>query len=286
MTKEATVALGSSIRQLSNPIHPHDLVPPSAHEHVDVFVQRSVAGTNGNLYVPLINKLSRYPIPRWPAERKPVIGGLLLDIGCGWGRWMIAGARVGFHPVGIDIKLESLQAARRVMKAHQVKGYVVLADLTALPFRTAAFDRVFSYSAIQHVNKHRAALCVAEAKRVVKNHSTCLIELPLKYGLTNVRRLLRKTDEEDTNSWAVRYYSWGEMRSLFVGTFGNMKVWSDCFCGIGVRPEDIDLLPWKYKLVVVASQILKQCARVFPPFMRLSDSVFIEARKTITADSE
>jgi hypothetical protein len=42
---------------------PHDLIPPATHNRVDAYVQRWIAGTNGNLYVPLINKLPRYPIP-------------------------------------------------------------------------------------------------------------------------------------------------------------------------------------------------------------------------------
>src|ERR1700682_3319081 len=105
---------------------PHDLIPPPVHDHVDGFVQRWVAGTNGNLYVPLINKLSRYPIPTWPTEGMRGTGGLLLDVGCGWGRWMVAAARAGYRPVGIDIKLEPLQAARRVMEVHNVKGHLVI----------------------------------------------------------------------------------------------------------------------------------------------------------------
>jgi SAM-dependent methyltransferase len=281
------VSRAQTARPFSDPTDPRGCAAVRAHERVDEFVQSSIAGTNGNLYIPLINRLTRYTIPGWPTETTGRIGGLLLDIGCGWGRWMIAAARAGFEPVGIDIKIESLQAARRVMKAHNVKGHVVLADLTALPFRTGAFDGAFSYSAIQHVSKQRAAACVAEAKRVIKNDSTCLIQLPLKHGLTNVRRLLKRSEgETDTDSWAVRYYSWGELRNLFCGTFGNMRVWSDCFCGIGVRPEDIDLLPWRYQIVVVASQILKQCTRVFPPFTRLSDAVFVETRKMPMTRSE
>ena len=48
---------------------------------------------------------------------------------------MISAARAGYNPVGIDVKVDSLQAARRVMAAHNVSGYVVVADLAALPFR-------------------------------------------------------------------------------------------------------------------------------------------------------
>jgi len=114
----------------------------------------------------------------------------------------------------------------------------------------------------------------------LKDGGNCLIELPLKYGLTNVRHLLKgPTDQDNPESWVVRYYTWRELTELFGLVFGNIKVRSDCFFGIGVRPEDIDLLPWKYKPVVIASSILTWVARLFPPFRRMSDSVFVQARK-------
>jgi SAM-dependent methyltransferase len=246
---------------------------------VDAFVQKWIARTNGNLYVPLINRLSRYPIPVWPAEGETGNGGRLLDIGCGWGRWTIAGARAGYRPVGIDIKLEAVQAACRVTRAHGVNAHVVVADLAALPFREGTFSCVFSYSVVQHAHKLKATACINEARRVLKKGGTCLIELPLKYGLTNVRRLLKRRQEEEPESWSVRYYTWQELKELFGGIFGNVRIFSDCFCGIGVRPEDLDLLPWKYKPIVVASNGLRSVARIVSPLTRLSDSVFVRARK-------
>lgn len=193
---------------------------------------------------------------------------------------MIAAGLAGYRPVGIDVEFESLQAARRVMKAHGVLGYVVLADLSALPFRSASFDYVFSYSAIQHVHRRKAVACVIEIERVLKNNSICRVELPVTHGLTNWRHFLRADhDEDDPESWAVRYYSWRELNRLFNEVFGSVRISCDCFFGIGVRREDIDLLPWKYKPIVILSEILKFCTRLFPPLTRLSDSVFVESRK-------
>lgn len=258
---------------------PHDLIPPPTHSRVDAYVQRWVAGTNGQLYVPLINKLSRYPIPKWPADGASPASNLLLDVGCGWGRWMISAARAGYRPVGIDVKVDALQAARRVMKAHNVDGFVVVADLAALPFKSGAFDCVFSYSVVQHVHKSRAASFVVEAARVLKQNGAALIEFPLSHGLTNFRHLFRHRDEDDPTSWCVRYYRWQELRAMFCSLFGNVRITADCFCGIGVRGEDIDLISWRHKPVVVISEMLKYAVRVFPALVRLSDSVFVFSRK-------
>jgi len=258
---------------------PHDLIPPPTHNRVDAYVQRWVAGTNGNLYVPLINKLPRYPVPAWPGDHAVAGANLLLDVGCGWGRWMLSAARSGYRPVGIDVKLEAALAARRVMEAHGVHAEVVVADLTALPFKDGAFDCVFSYSVIQHVHKSKAAAFISETGRVLKTGAVSLIEFPLKNGLTNFRHFVKARDEDDLDSWCVRYYGWRELESLFRRVFGNARLSVDCFFGIGVRPEDIDLLPWKYKSVVLASEMLKWAARLFPPLRRVSDSVFVHSRK-------
>jgi SAM-dependent methyltransferase len=245
--------------------------------NVDPYVQEWVAGTNGRLYVPLVHRLTRYPIPEWPL---PGAGrGLVLDVGCGWGRWMVSAGRRGYVPVGIDVKLEPLQAARRVLHAHGMRGYVVLADLAWLPFRDGAFDLVFSYSAIQHVDRVRARRCVEGLHRVLRDGGTCLLELPNRFGLGRLLRLqlTRAADDADPESWCVRYYSPAELRALVGDVFGTCDLRVDSFFGIGVQRSDLDILPWRGKAVVVMSETLKALARWIPLLSRLADSVYVHA---------
>ena len=58
-------------------------ISPKENE-IDAVVQAVVAATCGHLYVPLIGRLKRYPIPtiRLPEGN----GEKFLDIGCSWGR--------------------------------------------------------------------------------------------------------------------------------------------------------------------------------------------------------
>ena len=59
---------------------------------IDPVVAHMVAYTSGYTYVHLMGQMSRYPIPeiRLPESN----GESLLDVGCNWGRWSIAAARV------------------------------------------------------------------------------------------------------------------------------------------------------------------------------------------------
>ena len=261
-------------------IDPHDLIPAAQHGRVDPYVQRWVAGTNGNLYVPLINKLPRYPIASWPGPKPSKTGEFLLDIGCAWGRWLVSAGRAGFLPVGIDINPKALHAARRVLRHHHLNGYVVAADLRALPFASDVFDTVFSYSVLQHTHRRRCTACLSEVKRILRPGGTCCFEFPVRHGLTNWRHLLKPSGEEDDyDSWCVRYYSWNQLRSMFAGSFVGVEIECDCYFGIGIRRDDLDILPWKYKPIVVASEVMKSAASVLPPVRWLSDSVFVSGRK-------
>src|SRR6266581_1544234 len=67
---------------------------------VDPAVSWLIESTSGALYRPLIGKLTNYPIPQ--LRLPPGEGRTLVDIGCNWGRWSVAAARLGYKVVGID----------------------------------------------------------------------------------------------------------------------------------------------------------------------------------------
>ena len=244
---------------------------------VDSFVQEWVAGTNGNLYRSAVNNLRQYPIPRWPGPAATNPGSRMLDIGCGWGRWMVAGGLAGFEPWGIDVVAAGASAANRVTRAHGLQGHAIAGELSQLPFSSESFDLVFSYSVLQHAPKTRAESCLAEAHRVLKPGGLCLIEFPLWPGLTNWRHPF--SENEDPECWDVRYYRWQELLSMFSRHFDNVTVKADCILGIGVKFEDLDILPWKYKPIAVVSEGFRRLADAVPPLVRFSDSVYISGRK-------
>lgn len=247
---------------------------------VDSYVQESVAGTNGRMYRALINRLRRYPIPDCPLPAGR--GELLLDIGCGWGRWMVSAGRGGYVPVGIDVKLDALQATRRVLRDHGLGGYVVAADLKSLPFQSGTFDVVFSYSTIQHAHRQSAYLCVEEVHRVLAPSGLCMLELPNRHGVGNVLRSrpCRAVEEDDPESWCVRYYTLAELEELFLRVFGNFSYTADCYFGTGVQRSDLDMLPWRYKGIVLCSELLRYFSRRWRVVKKLADSIYVYATKS------
>src|SRR5450631_4332623 len=111
-------------------------------------VQQQIAATNGIHFINSIGALSEYPIPEIPVPHARKSGDLLLDIGNGWGRWLVAAADKDYVPVGIDIRLEFCETARKVLQAKGQSGYSVVADLQNLPFLNSIFNVVWSFSVI------------------------------------------------------------------------------------------------------------------------------------------
>jgi uncharacterized protein YbaR (Trm112 family) len=114
---------------------------PEKNGTIDPFVNDWIVNTNGNLYWRTRGALPRYPIPKWPFGRGD--GKVLVDIGCGWGRWSIAAARAGFQPIGTDVHVDALAAASRVARQLGARADFVCSDAERLPFQQGSVDCVF-----------------------------------------------------------------------------------------------------------------------------------------------
>jgi ubiquinone/menaquinone biosynthesis C-methylase UbiE/uncharacterized protein YbaR (Trm112 family) len=254
---------------------------------ISPYVQEMIAGTNGNHYLDLVGQLKEYPIPEIPIPNV-THQELLLDIGVGWGRWMVAAAQKGYMPIGIDIKRESCEAALTVLKDMQLKGYTVVADLQAIPFKDEVFDKVWSFSVIQHTHRKRAYNCLKEINRTLKNGGSCKLEFPLKHGLWNSRVIAKRDrteNEDDFDSWIVRYYDITELKAWSEEIFTNFSFQNHCYFGIGILPIDLQYIKWYYKPIVLASLMLSQISKIVSPLKYISDSIYIEMTKTIATST-
>jgi ubiquinone/menaquinone biosynthesis C-methylase UbiE len=100
-----------------------------------------------------------------------VAGRRVLEVGCGaaqCARWL---STQGAVAVGVDLSERQLQHARRIDEDSGHRVPVVAGTATALPFRDASFDVVFSaFGALQFVRE--AGVAVAEAARVLRPGGT------------------------------------------------------------------------------------------------------------------
>ena len=83
---------------------------------------------------------------RWNAER--MAGKLVLDAGCGAGRFAEIALSLGAEVVAIDYS-DAVDAAQASL-GQTASLHVVQADMYRLPFRRGAFDFVYSLGVLQH----------------------------------------------------------------------------------------------------------------------------------------
>lgn len=246
-------------------------------------VQQQIAATNGIHYVDRIGKLKNYPIYQLPVPK--VNGGIMLDIGNGWGRWLVAGANAGYIPVGIDIRLEFCQTARKVLSDLGKNGYSVVADLENLPFKDNIFDLVWSFSVIQHTHYKRLINCLGHVGRILNNEGITFLEFPNKKGVRNSYKYVKQLegDRDNYNSWSVRYYTPKEYLEILDIYFDDTKYYNHSFIGIGILKEDLKYVSPKNKIVVMASRFGSFLTSVVPGLKNYSDSLYFEGHKNDNA---
>ncbi|MBD0287532.1 MAG: methyltransferase domain-containing protein [Bacteroidota bacterium] len=255
--------------------------PPHYKGKVPWKVQQQIAATNGYHYENLIGELGEYPIPDIPIERASE-QKLLLDIGCGWGRWLVSSALKNYIPIGIDLRLEFCETARQVLQDHGLKGYTAVADLKHLPFKENVFDVVWSFSVIQHTHKLRLLSCISHIHRILKSKGYCFLEFPNKGGIRNRFGPVKEEHKtkDDYNAWSVRYYSIKEYRKFFYDTFKNFYFRNHSFLGIGILPNDLQFAKGlKNRLGIGTSLLLSKIAEIIKPLTYFSDSVYIKCNK-------
>lgn len=244
--------------------------------HIEKFLEGMLVPTCGNLYKNI--KKGRIPEPIFPDFDKPE--GPMIEIGCNWGRWVLAAARKGIQVVGVDIHLDSLRIAQHLAKRLQLNPMpiFILADARALPFKDGALASAFSYSVIQHFSKEHACDILAEIGRILKPGGASFIQMPNRNAIRSQVVLKRRGGNEGEN-FDVRYYAIDELVNLFESTIGLTKFSVDCFFGLNVRPEDRDIVDLKSRAIISLSETVRKISQHLTRLQNYADSVFLHSKK-------
>lgn len=240
----------------------------------DPVVATMVGATSGIAYKHLIGSQISYPIPvfRFPAHPP----GRLLDVGCNWGRWTIAGGREGYDAVGIDPQLGAILAARRVAAQLGVKVRFVVGDARYLPFRADQFDKVWSYSVLQHFSREDARAALKEIGRICRTDATVRVQMANAFGIRSLYHMARRGFRAPAG-FDVRYWSPAELRNTFARIFGTNRLDADCYLGLGLQWSDYSRMSPTGKTALLVSEGLRRLSEVVPPIRWFADSLFCTA---------
>ncbi len=251
---------------------PHALDEPTLPNGLDPFVQQAISATSGNLYRSL--RLRRYPIPEFPLDRGE--GGYLLDLGCNWGRWCISAARKGYIPIGVDPNMDAILAAKRVSKQLNTAAYFLVADARHLPFRSHSIDTAFSYSVLQHFDKNDVHHVLQEISRILNPGGLSLIEMPNALGPHNLLHQLKRGFRR-ARDFEVRCWTPSELRKAFGLSIGPTSLSADGYFSLNPQAADLDLLPFRFRLVVKISEFLRRGSLLFPWMICAADSLYVKS---------
>jgi 2-polyprenyl-3-methyl-5-hydroxy-6-metoxy-1,4-benzoquinol methylase len=256
---------------------------PSANDPVHPAVQRMVSAAGGSLYKDLVGNLRDYPIPeiRLPAAN----GERLLDIGCNWGRWTIAAARKGYRVTGMDPDLGAVLAARRVAAQLGVNAEFVVADARYLPFPENSYDKVFSYSVLQHFSKTNVEMALREIAYVLAKNGEALIQMPNRLGLRSGYQQLRRIGKS-RGIFHVRYWTPWELKRTFTTLIGPSKLFVDGYLGLGIQPGDRAFIPRHLHPILTVSEVLRRASLHCGPLALVADSLYLSARNKASGGSE
>ena len=133
----------------------------------------------------------------------------ILDIGCGLGLQTLLLGERGGEVVGLDVCAISIARAQR--KAHllrnQIRAEFRAGPLSAVGFASESFDKIFSFSVIEHIADYSAVL--AESYRILKIGGDFIASVDALQGISDAELIARHRRDHQVE----RYFSPEELRA-------------------------------------------------------------------------
>ncbi len=99
--------------------------------------------------------------------------GVIVDAGCGTGKWLIHLQRLGYRVIGIELSHE----ASVIVKENQGDACILEADVRDAPLRSQSVDAVLSLGVVEHSEDGPLA-ALREARRILKPNGLLVLVVP------------------------------------------------------------------------------------------------------------
>ena len=256
------------------------------------YIKKILIGTNGILYEN-INEPKKYPLANIPFSKVDESKELLLiDIGCGWGRWTLNAAQKGYISVGIDKSLISLIVAKKISEQLNIGNCnFICCDVLNLPISNNSFDRVYSFSFLQHFSENNLKTILMKISEIMKSNSIFKTQMINKYSLRGFYNYFkiknskidmikkgRMDSIEGEDSFTVRYFTPNKtlniLKSLFeIDKFENYSFFTQAQIG------DFALIRFKSKLFMTAAITMNYITKLLPFLKYFSENYMFTLKK-------
>jgi SAM-dependent methyltransferase len=117
-----------------------------------------------------------------------VQGKLVMEIGAGSGRDLLALAKLGAHGIVLDYSPASLKLVKQQAEAQGIPVMFVQADATRMPFRDGAIDVSFHQGLLEHFRDPMPLL--RENARITRSGGRVLVDVPQTFHLYTIMKNL------------------------------------------------------------------------------------------------
>jgi SAM-dependent methyltransferase len=143
--------------------------------------------------------------------------GLLLDAGCGSGKYSLPLRMRGFDVLAMDASQKALRLASKSSAIRGLDIGFMAANIYQIPLKDASFDIIWCYGVLQHLLIREREFAIHEFRRVLKDGGLLFLEVfgeeDMRYGGVEVEPNTFSRE----NGIVYHYFCRNELERLFVG---------------------------------------------------------------------
>ncbi len=204
-------------------------------------------------------------------------GKAFLDVGSGWGRWVLGAGLSGYAGIGVDPTLTNILHGKTIAKMLNLKYEAVVADARHLPFRDDFFGMINCYSVLHHMDAENFESSINSISRVLKPGGKATLQISNSWS---PRHFLRtKTRNYGEEQFSVRYRSPVSVRNMLEEKIGATRVHAHGAVTTSTYLADTELLRPGFRALNVSSYCAGVLAEklVIPKYF--ADSLYFVSSK-------
>lgn len=253
------------------------------------YIKTVLIGTNGILYKN-INEPEKYPIANVPFLKNENLNKpLFIDIGCGWGRWVIDAANKGYNTIGVDITLINLIISKKILEKYQIDDCnFICCDVLNLPISDNSIDIIHSFSFLQHFSEENLNIILSSIHRIMKENAIFKTQMVNKYSLRGIYNFYKFKNSKKSlhkgkiyfaqSDFDVRYFNIKKLNQIFSKLFKINKIENYSFF-TQAQFSDFKLFKFKAKIYLIIVNVINLIAKILPFLKNISDNLLFTLSK-------